>query len=511
MQMIKYSTTLALALALASAGDIWAQEADPTAPPDLPENPTPSDFLPKSQIVPVAEQGLDEDANLDAGNDIGPPVESDEQLMLREFELFKQLIQEGVFDEADTVAKRLVEMTLRTKGPQSNEFAKALTNLAIVQFQTEEYDASKQNFESAIEIIEDIEDRLNAQLINPLKGLGAAQLESGRPDQASVTFQRAVHVSHVNEGPHNLEQIGLLESLAETHLRMGDLETAKEAQDTIYALNIRAYQLDTIELVPALMRRAAWQHRAGFIYDERTTYRRVVRIFETQISRDAIELIEPLIMLGKSFFFVDTSGDDGYYASSVNSGEIYFRRAVKIAEENPESDWHLLAQSKLSLADYYMYENNSQRARQVYADVWELLSADEDRLAVRREQLEDIVVLKMRDIPQFAAAQDTKQEPEEEQPLVQSEDQLLQGSVKVAFTISTRGRASKIFLLEAEPAEFNKMVTDVVREIRRRIYRPPHKDGVAVDSAEQRLEHKFFYRQSDLDFLRAEAAAEDDV
>jgi tetratricopeptide (TPR) repeat protein len=317
-----------------------------------------------------------------------------------------------------------------------------------------------------------------------------------------------VHVSHVNDGPHNLDQVSLLESLAETYLRMGDLETAKEAQDTIYALNIREFELDTMELVPALMRRAAWQHRAGFIFDERTTYRRVVRIVEEQIGRDAIELIEPLIMLGKSYFFIDTSGSDAYYASGINSGEIYFRRAVKIAEENPESNWQLVTQSKLSLADYYMYENNPQRARQVYAGVWELLSADDERLPVRYQQLEDIVVLKQRDLPQFVSAADSGNETDEEQPLVQSEDPLLQGTVKVAFTISTRGRASNIFLLGAEPAEFEQMVTNVVREVRRRIYRPLYRDGEAVESAEQRLEHNFFYRQSDLDRVRAASAGE---
>jgi hypothetical protein len=155
-----------------------------------------------------------------------------------------------------------------------------------------------------------------------------------------------------------------------------------------------------------------------------------------------------------------------------------------------------------------MYENNPQRARQVYAGVWELLSADDERLPVRYQQLEDIVVLKQRDLPQFVSAADSGNETDEEQPLVQSEDPLLQGTVKVAFTISTRGRASNIFLLGAEPAEFEQMVTNVVREVRRRIYRPLYRDGEAVESAEQRLEHNFFYRQSDLDRVRAASAGE---
>jgi tetratricopeptide (TPR) repeat protein len=188
MAMIRNTRFFSLALILIGAPTLFAQEEE--------------------QIVPVADEGIEENS------DYSVPEATPEDELVANFELFKQLMKDNVFDEADTVAKRVVELALRLKGPQSSEFAKALTNLAIVQFQTEQYTAAQQNFESAIEIIEDNEDRLNVQLVNPLKGLGAAQLESGRPDLASRTFQRAVHVTHVNEGPHNLDQIDLLESIA---------------------------------------------------------------------------------------------------------------------------------------------------------------------------------------------------------------------------------------------------------------------------------------------------------
>ena len=162
---------LLMSMALASAQDTEVALTD--------EATAPADFVQKSQIVPVSEEDIDE-----GNDDYTVPVVSDDDLLDAEFELFKDLMDENVYDEADTVAKRVVELSIKTHGPQSNQFAKALTNLAIVQFRTEQFDASVQNFESAIEIIEDNEDRLNIQLINPLKGLGAAQLESGRPDLA---------------------------------------------------------------------------------------------------------------------------------------------------------------------------------------------------------------------------------------------------------------------------------------------------------------------------------------
>ena len=476
MAMIKNSRFFTVALILIGISTLHAQDEE--------------------QIVPVAEEGIDE------GSDYSVPEVTPEDELAVEFELFKQLMMENVFDEADTVAKRVVELALRTYGPQSNEFAKALTNLAIVQSETEQFDAAQQNFESAIEIIEDSEDRLNAQLVNPLTGLGRAQLESGRPDLATKTYQRAVHVTHVNEGPHNLDQLGLLESIAETHVRMGDLESAKEAQDTIYAINVREYELDTPELVPSLLRRAQWQHKAGFIFDERATYRRAIRIIEEHSGRDSLDLVEPLILLGRSYFYLDASGQVSFHDSSMSSGEIYFRRAARIAEEHPDTNWQVVVQAQLALGDYYLYNNNPQRGRQVYADAWNLLSEHEDGLAVRRIQLEQVVPLKQNKLPLYVSSDEDQKAPDDQ------DNPLLQGSISISYSVSTRGRAAKLRMIEAQPPEFERMIGLVQREVRRRIYRPRLEDGEVVETPDLILVHKYFYRQSDLDAARAAIEAE---
>jgi tetratricopeptide (TPR) repeat protein len=284
---------------------------------------------PEGMIVPHSDQDLEADTQITA------PIEDQEAQLLTEFARFKQLVNDGALDEADSVAKRVIELAISTKGPQSIEMAKALTNLAIVQHMTNQFEAAQQNYQSAIEIIEDTEDRLHAQLVNPLKGLAAAQVDSGRPDLASTTYRRAVHVTHVNEGPHNLDQVGLLEDLAEVQLRMGDLDRAREVQDTIYSLNVRKYKLDTLALIPSLMRRARWQHRAGLIFDERATYRRIMRIIEGKQGRNHLALVEPLVNLGRSFFVADTSGQQTFHEAQISTGEIYFKRALRIATESP--------------------------------------------------------------------------------------------------------------------------------------------------------------------------------
>ena len=495
MAMIRNSTIPTIALLLLTAASLHAQDTVEDIPGALDENEIPADFVQDSQIVPVADDSVDE------GDDFSVPEEDSEDTLVREFELFKQLMRDSVFDEADTVAKRVVELAISLKGPQSNEFAKALTNLGIVQFQTEQYNAAQQNFESAIEIIEDNEDRLNARLVNPLQGLGAAQLKGGRPDLATATFRRAVHVTHVNEGPHNLDQVELLESIAETYMQIGDIDAAKEAQDSIHALNIRKYNLNSVELIPSLMRRAVWQHRAGFIFDERTTYRRIIRIIEDNEDRDSLRLVEPLIMLGRSFFYFDTSGSQSYSDSHMSSGEIYFRRAVRIATEHPDSNWQVIAQATLALGDYYMYDNNPQRARSAYRTAWDMLSEDDEKLDVRREQLEGVVPLRLQKLSQYIDKSDG------EEAGLQNDDPLLQGNVTMIYEVSDRGRATAIKLVEAEPAEFTTMTNHANRELRRRIYRPRFAEGEAVTTPDQVLIHNYFYRQTDLDSVRAAAAA----
>ena len=448
---------------------------------------------PGDQIVPVADEAVD-DAALALEEQSVPEI-TDEELLILQFERYKELLENGVMDEADSVAKRVIELAIRVTGPRSEDTAKALTNLGIVQHHNQQFDLAQQNFQTAVDIIEDNEDRLNDQLINPLKGLGAAQLEGGRPDLATGTFQRAVHVTHVNEGPHNLDQVTILESLAEANLRMGSMDTAKQIQDTIYAITLRYHSGNAVSLVPALMRRAAWQHRAGFIYDERTTYRRIIRIIEEGIGKDSLELVDPLTRLGQSFFYVDTSGTQTYQQTTLTTGEIYFKRAVRISEEHPDSDWQRVAGTTLALGDYYMYQGSEQRARKVYRDVWELLSDGDERLDFRREALEELATLRERPIPQYVSGAS-----EDGSPIL--DDSIMQGRIAVTYVISSRGRATNIKIVEADPPDFTEMLRNVQRALRTRIYRPQFDETGPVASPEQVLTHRFYYRQADLDDIR---------
>ncbi|MDH3532168.1 MAG: hypothetical protein OEO82_04505, partial [Gammaproteobacteria bacterium] len=93
------------------------------------QEPSDSDAVgpPVGQLVPVADEEV-----LPADAEPAPELTDEEQL-IAQFERYKQLMTDRVFDEADSVAKSVVELAIRVAGPRSNDAARALTNLAIVQ------------------------------------------------------------------------------------------------------------------------------------------------------------------------------------------------------------------------------------------------------------------------------------------------------------------------------------------------------------------------------------------
>lgn len=475
-------------LLLGLSTSAWGQEVDePEEFPDL-----------FNQTVPVSDEGAEYE-QVDKPEDVPPPPPTEEDV-LREFARFRDLLAEENFDEADIAAKRIVQMSIQLYGPQSHETAKALSNLAIVQHNNQQYEAAIQNFTSAIETLEIIEDRLNEQLVNPLKGLGAAQLGNGRPDLASRSFDRARHITHVNEGPHNIQQVEILENLAEAQVRLGDIEAARDVLDRIHILNVRHFENDALGLLPSLMRRASWQHRAGYYNDERATYRRAVRIIEESAGRDDPRLVDPLVRLGQSFYYFEPM-TDSLQRPVASSSELYLKRAVRIAEEAEEFPWLELAAAKLALADYYTVSEAYNRGRRLYKEIWEFLAIDEDRLEMRDE-------LMGRPIPVWEEPLPTSTEGVGSSSGAKRARDVSSGTISVNFTVSERGRV-RVIRTEADPEEFADMQRMVHREIRRRVFRPQIVDGVPVESENQELRHDFYYRQSELDALREENAAEE--
>jgi len=480
---------------------ISAQAADPDMAEEESVDVSNLDQMESSQVDEVRAdetESLDDaegPESLDDAEEITVPQptakESEIDELRLSFALYKEAIANASYDEADTLAKRMVELTIRLFGLDSHESAKALTNLGRVQHKNKDYESAVLNFTASIEIIERIEDRLNSELINPLRGLGAAQLGAGRPDMARRSFDRAIHVSHVNEGPHNLMQIRVLEELAETHLSMGNTDEALDIHKFIYNIEARNTDLSSEAIIPALERQAEWTHRMRMHERERITWRKIIHILEDSRGKKDLSLITPLTGLGNSYLFVSDFELENFGGAAISSGDSYLKKAVRISKDNPESDWQIQRRALLSLGDFYTLSDRSNKAGKIYREVWELLSVDEEREGSRLIALETTHILQKIHLPKYYNSQ--RKDGGENAP-----ETFESGKVIVAYTVSSRGDTVNIRLIEVEPAGLEEMEYAVTREMRRLIHRPRMANGVAVDTHDRTYTHEFFYRPSDV-------------
>ena len=430
--------------------------------------------------------------------------ETQQEELKRLFELYREALENKDYLEADTLAKRVVELSIKLNGLDSHDSAKAITNLGIAQHNNGDYDTAMRNFIASIDIIERIDDNLSPALINPLQGLAASQAAIGRPDLARLSYQRAVHVSHVNEGPHNKEQIGILASMAELDISQGDYDEASDIQEHIYAIQARNVDPTSLEMVEALQTQAGWLHRLQQYHQERVTWRQVINILEDHYGKDGLELIPALTNLGKSYLYVSPSEWEYQPEVSASSGESYLRRANRIAEENPDATWRILEDTLLSMGDYYILSGRPNRASDSYEEAWNLLSEGDDpeKLKARREHLETVKILQRVYPPRYY---NSEQEDRGQKP----PDSFETGTMTFGYLVTSSGRVANLQHIETQPRGIEDFSTIVSRSLRRLLYRPRIQAGQMVDTPDVIYTHEFYYRPSDLPTVPAEPPADD--
>lgn len=447
---------------------------------------------------------LDDDISLDSLTPEITTREAELAELRRNFDLYRDALTAGSYGEADVLAKRMVELSIKINGLDSHESARALTNLGLVQHKNKEFESAILNFNSAIDIIERLDDRLSDQLINPLRGLGAAQRGAGRPDRAEKTYARAVHITHVNEGPHNLDQIDVLEELAETKLAMDKQKEALAIHESIYNLEVRHANLNDEDLLPALKRQAKWLNRMRQFEKERQTWRKIIDIIEERSGKEDLALIEPLTGLGNSYLFVSDLALEYYSDASMAAGDTYLKRALKIAMKNPDTTWEIQQRALLTVADYYTMSLRPSKARRVYEETWALLSSDEARLTERANSLEKPTLLQDIYPPKYyhSTKTDNGGEPPENFEI---------GEIVAQFDLTDQGFAKDVKIVEATPPGLTDMEYAVQREIRNLIHRPRLVDGQLADTPDMLYRHEFYYRTSDLPVNEDESEAVDAV
>lgn len=402
---------------------------------------------------------------------------------------FERMYSDDRYDSAINEAKRVVQLCIDRFGLENTCTTTALTNLAITQHRNDELEAAEENFEAAISQIEAMEDNLSPRLIVPLRGLGKTLLDLGLPLEAVSANTRALHVSHVNHGPRNLDQADILREMSDAYVALSDLVEA----DRLQVLAMRLFQLrypDNDErLVPILYQRADWLNHAGAHIMERSVYTEIIEIIEANQGSNALELIFPLTKVAETYRLhpeIDPFDGltDGYapYRRALQTME----RAASIAEANPNADRLMYVDTVISLGDYSNIFQFRGKARRSYSKAWSLLGEQDEHNVYREQRFGAPTLIQGGEpAPLYELIAGKKPVPFEE-----SAD-YRHGYVVVQYDVTARGRTKNIRVFESYPPGL--MDREVTRIVNRFKYRPRMIEGQAVPTESLRFRHEFKY------------------
>ncbi len=410
-----------------------------------------------------------------------------ENLYLRQFQ---ETMAGGNYQEAEMSAKQLLEHLLSREAIPPATTAVALSNLGLVQRLTGQYESSAQNYRAAISVIQRGDDMLSGRLIEPLQGLATTHRDSGDYAEALRTYDEALHISHVNDGPNSIQQAQILSAMVSVNLAAENPDAAFGLLDRMNGLYERRYSARGLELLPVLYQRAELLNVLDRHREERRTYRRIVRIMTEYYGQTDPALIDPFIAIGRTYLH---EADEVVFRSepTTQNGESYFEMALEVAEANPQVGPVVLAKSVLALGDYYTVMNVNDLAELQYRRAWELLSSA-DLLETRRINLEVPVPLRRTALGKY---------PDFDYGWSSSDvnpDELTEGYIVARFVITMRGRVKDVELIEYDPPGLSQMETRVRFGVKDFIYRPRFVNGEPVASKDNVYRHDFFYRASDL-------------
>ncbi len=396
----------------------------------------------------------------------------------------------GSDDEAALVnAKEIVALCVNLWGDTDHRLAQALTNLAIVQAQTGAHAVARDNFRNAIRVHEVAENSIvSPRLINPLRGLASANIALNEMGRAIPLYERAIHISHVNSGPNNLEQIADLAALSQTHYFLTDIDRATSIQNNLYRLQQRRYSRGSDQYVDMVLDRARWYAKIGQVDDARRDYKLVQRLLIEQNGPDAIQLIDPLIEMA---FAAPGQRDNSKVFNSVEQnleliydGQRAVVRAIGVARANGAERPDVLTNTLTRAGDWMIYAGESRKARLAYQEAWEIADATPSLHLWRDEILarpEPIVRTPIRTI------YDKNFKPTANVATAMPD----RGFVEVSFSVNAFGKPINVVTTNSEPPGL--MESDVVRSVRRFLYRPAIRNGktVVFDGVSYRHDYRF--------------------
>ena len=366
------------------------------------------------------------------------------------------------------------------------------------QITAREYDEAVRWLKGHVAVLDSGSHRFDGALVRPLTLLGDAHAGKGQYDIALEHYQRAFHLSRVNDGLNSPNQVQIVYREAAVLKALGEYRMANDREEYAYQVLTRAHGPMDEELLGGVYHLAKWYEQTGNVFAARSLYQHGVAILQANGKLESPEAITAFSGLASSYrmerfpvyYVADTGPQSGSMSSaggmeqalSVNNfpaGEAALQHIIRIHQIQEPLDQRALAQAVLDLADWYMLFDKTQRSVPLYAHAWELLEEIEGFDVVSYFAQPQLLYFPEPGTPRSVAASQRGEQTT--------------GYVEIAFDVTDTGYVKNLKTVASEPDGL--MDFRVRKSLRVARYRPMLVDGVPLAKETHTYRHEFPYYQ----------------
>ena len=427
--------------------------------------------------------------------------------------------------------------------------------------QNDQANATDQDERGALEVLRSIDAYLEAvtalevesgpfspDLIELLIDLGSQYQQAGEHEEAIEIFQRAEHISRVNNGLYHPDQYASIEKMVDSYMAMGDVESANDKQRYLVYLNRQHHGDTSTDALPyvvnladtgmaqfnqamSMPRQPVFSFSSGMgpgpsgrgptpremafgsLYMAQQNYQRAIatmldnrQYFDPVLLDLEYRFLETLflqayrqaILNDPDYYLSERSATTGSllkkdYASrfasyNYNSGKNTFERILIYIRNNPEARVYQLINALMEYGDWCMLFGRTQSAMRKYREAYELVH----EMGVEEASIEQLFRPAMPvHLPLITAKPNTR-----EKFGIHKEAELeYEGFIDIAFTVSKYGKAKSFETLGTSGNVTRQIERRLVRYLRNSPFRPRLEADNRFES--QRVEVRYYFTYAD--------------
>ena len=371
-----------------------------------------------------------------------------------------------------------------------------------------------QNYEQMIAQLESSGGVYQGQISEVLSSLGASYQSLGRHTDAIAAFQRALHISRVNDGLYSLNQLAILEKLIESNSKLQDWKSLDNNYHNLYWISKRHYGENNPQMLALIERIGRWHLRAyelqpkgesfSHLLEAEHMYNKAVEIIELQNGLQDIRLINALYGIALTNYQIAaevSNAEDfedirsGYrdtdrtrrllqaeqarqdlIMQSFTKGKDAMNHIVDIHANNPILPVDTHAMALTHLGDWFLLFNKRNSAAETYDQAYQLLHNE----GIDQSSIDQLFG-QPRTLPAIRLP-------------VQKEDELIPENpayVLASFDVSAAGKAQNIQIIEANPSDDVSHQRRARKSIAATRFRPRYENGIPVITTGVNLRYVF--------------------